>query len=177
MRVFINYKQNVQPDHDLARRLELFLRAKRHCVFRDGTGIQTGDKWPAAIEREIRNCQAMISIATNASMQSNWVLNEIRFAMELRKRVLPVVVGEIDRSVKFQAFDPLFMATQYYTSVGDDSADFGAILAMLKAGPKMRYQDTIEKAMQTHGVTDASHLLCASSSQWGTSTSPVKPSP
>ena len=45
MKVFINYKQNVFPDHELAEEIEASLKENGLAVFRDETAIKGGDEW------------------------------------------------------------------------------------------------------------------------------------
>lgn len=70
MRVFINYKQDQQPDHEFARQLESRLRAAGIEVFRDESDLKAGEKWTERLQREIEACTTFVSIISNASLKS-----------------------------------------------------------------------------------------------------------
>ena len=159
MRVFINYKQKIDPDHSFAIALEKGLRAEGHHVFRDETNIVPSEEWPARLEKEIRSCDAMISLVSNASLRSKWVLNEIDLANRLSKRIVPVLIGEIEESLRFQALNPRFLSTQWLTATGDHEEDCNAIADVLREPRHECYRDLLNAKLKAYGVNDSCELL------------------
>ncbi len=119
MHIFINYKRRVEPDHDLARQLEEVLKNAGHTVFRDESSIHGGTKWAEVIEKGIRESSVVLSLVSNAALSSDWVLNEIDFALRHGKVLLPVVLEKLEESLEFQEFIPRFLRIQYLLYSGD----------------------------------------------------------
>ena len=90
MKIFISYKRNVEPDHDLAVFVEKQLSSEGHEVFRDQNCIAPGSEWPEKIQRELKACHLVIALVSNAALESDWVKNELQFAAMWKKRRLPV---------------------------------------------------------------------------------------
>ena len=122
MRVFINYKRNVQPDQDLAAQLEDQLGQHGHVVFRDETELRVGDPWPQVVMKNLDACDAFVSLVSNASMQSPWVINEIDRAIEKRKRLIPVWLEQLDSNLMFTRYRPRFLDVQHIVFEGDVKA-------------------------------------------------------
>jgi hypothetical protein len=132
MNLFINYKRNVEPDQSFARFLDQALVQGGHEVFRDETGIASGAEWAQAIQRHLEDCEVVVSLVSNASLQSSWVLNEIDFARKRGKLIIPVLLEPLAESVEFQEYIPRFRRTQHYTYHGDDARAAQDILARLR---------------------------------------------
>jgi len=162
MRVFISYKQQVDPDHDFARHLERFLRQQGHGVFRDETGITPGEKWPERLRQEIRRCEVVLALISNASLQSDWFRTELNYARDKEKPIVPVLLqaeGQIDEALKFTMLHPFFGHIQWYTATGDRDADVRAVAGMLPTVPRIVYRSTVERVLLEHGVTDGTELM------------------
>lgn len=128
MLIFINYKQNVDPDHKLARLIEKWLKSSRHEVFRDEGGIRPGQKWAERIRQQVEKCDVMLSLISNQSLRSPWVLNEIDLANRLGKHIIPVLLQELDEDLEFEEYSPRFMGIQHYRMTGNDKKDRHEIL-------------------------------------------------
>jgi hypothetical protein len=65
-----------------------------------GAGIQswydsrivTGDRFDKAIAEQIEACAAVIVVMTAASFASNWVANEIKYAQDHGKPIVPLLL-------------------------------------------------------------------------------------
>jgi len=157
--VFINYKQKHNPDHEFAVYLEKHLRAEKHRVFRDESGMIPSEEWAQRLEDEILKCDALIAIVSNASLKSKWCLNEVDLAQENKKRILPIVMEDIDKSLKFQTFNPRFMLTHWYCATGDFGKDANALADVLRDDAGQRYVGLLQSVCAQHGVKDSSDLL------------------
>jgi hypothetical protein len=108
MRIFISYKRNREPDQSLARALETHLSRADHDVFRDETGIHSGTEWARRIQQSIATCDMFVSLVSNDSLESGWVLNEIDFARKRGKAILPILIEPLNESIEFQEYIPRF---------------------------------------------------------------------
>src|SRR5438046_1940296 len=84
--VFISYSRK---DSDDATRLAEFLNEKGISV-----GIDLATSWSAEIVEAIENCKAFLVILSPGSISSHNVAKEISLASELKKRILPIDLGE-----------------------------------------------------------------------------------
>lgn len=138
MRLFINYKRNVTPDQDLAISLESALRQAGHEVFRDQTNIASGTAWGPTIMAELDRAEVVLSLGSNASLRSNWVLNEMNRALAQRKLILPILLEPLSDSLQFQEWDPRFSQIQQIIYRGDPTALAQEILLRLKLSPTLQ---------------------------------------
>jgi len=60
-------------------------------------------------------------------------LNEIEYAQELGKDIVPVVLEALEGPLVFEEFKPRFRRTQRYTATGDDEKDRQAIVGAIEA--------------------------------------------
>jgi hypothetical protein len=93
--VFLSY---AREDSDFARRLAADLKTlaadlktKGANVWLDQLDIQPGRPWDREVERALTICNEMLVILSPASVDSSNVMDEVAFALEERKRVIPVL--------------------------------------------------------------------------------------
>jgi hypothetical protein len=91
-KIFISYSR---ADSDYVARLVDALRNKGFDVWFD-KNIRTGNEWDNTIEREIKNADAMVLILSDTSVQSDNVKDEMSYAMQLSKNVIPIKIEECD---------------------------------------------------------------------------------
>lgn len=119
MQVFVSYKRSVSPDHRIAEEFEKAATAAGHSVFRDATGIASGAEWTQTIQKAIDDCDVVLCIVSNAALRSNWVVNEIDYAIKRNKLVIPLLVEKLDESLEFQIYIPRFLKVQFSLYEGD----------------------------------------------------------
>jgi hypothetical protein len=95
--VFVSYHRDADPDDALATQLVLALEQAGHSVAIDRK-LAPGIEWAAELQQQIRNCDYMLVLLSRASVQSEMVLDEVRWAYENhrqtgRSRLLPVRVA------------------------------------------------------------------------------------
>ncbi len=91
-KIFISYSR---ADSDYVSRLVDAFRSKGFDVWFD-KNIRSGNEWDNTIEREIKNADAMVLILSNTSVQSDNVKDEMSYAMQLSKNVIPIKIEECD---------------------------------------------------------------------------------
>jgi hypothetical protein len=92
-KIFISYKRNIEPDEPIALMVYKEL-LKKHDVFIDQSML-VGTKWAEYIEKQLRKCDYLISLISEASVNSEMVIAEIETAHHLQKQygkpvILPV---------------------------------------------------------------------------------------
>lgn len=89
--VFISYSSE---DYEVVKRIVERLKNKRIDVWFDEKELKGGDKFPEKIANAIKNSTVVVFFSSKASNKkpndSDWVLNEIAFAHEYNKSIIPV---------------------------------------------------------------------------------------
>lgn len=86
---FLSYSR---ADQEFALRLATDLRAEGISIFVDQWDIRPSEHWDRAIERAVDRCRGLVVIVSPRSIASDNVMDEISFAIEKRKSVLPVMI-------------------------------------------------------------------------------------
>ena len=86
---FVSY---VREDSKFALRLASDLRAVGVNLWLDQLDILGGDRWDRAIESALNSCPCMIAIMSPESLASTNVMDEVSFALEEGKLVVPVLL-------------------------------------------------------------------------------------
>lgn len=86
---FLSYSR---ADQDFALRLAQDLRADGVAIFVDQWDIRPSEHWDRAIERAVGCCRGLVVIISPRSIASDNVMDEVSFAIDNRKSVLPVMI-------------------------------------------------------------------------------------
>src|SRR5262245_53749235 len=89
--VFVSYARS---DGDFALQLARDLKLAGLAAWIDQIDIPPGDRWDAAIEKALRQSECVVVVLSRASVQSANVMDEVSFALDEQKRVLPVLIEE-----------------------------------------------------------------------------------
>jgi hypothetical protein len=167
MLVFINYKQNAKPDHELAVKTEAFLKREGYAAFRDESKLKGGEDWPEKIRKNLEKSDVVVTFVSNASMKSKWVVNEIDEAIWLKKPLIPVIIETLDSNLNFTRYRPRFADIQYIPYKGDFEPLSNEILASLKElKPEYRYRrivpyrEIVLKTLGKYGFDDSLEVFC-----------------
>jgi len=93
MRVFFSY---AREDGDFARRLASDLRSAGANLWIDQLDIRPGEHWDSAIEAALKECPAFLIILSPQSVASQNVKDEVHFALEEGKKILPVMAEKCE---------------------------------------------------------------------------------
>ena len=80
-----------REDSEFALRLAGDLKAAGASVWLDQLDIAPGQRWDRAVEDALTNCPRMVVILSPASVNSTNVMDEVSFALEEQKTVIPVI--------------------------------------------------------------------------------------
>lgn len=90
---FFSYSRE---DAEFALQLAGDLKNAGEAVWIDQLDINPGQRWDRAVEDALRDCPRMIVILSPASVNSMNVLDEVSFALESRKTVLPILYRDCE---------------------------------------------------------------------------------
>jgi len=96
--VFISYSHR---DTDFAEQLIQDLQAAGHPCWIDTAKIKGGDEWIMTIAEGINNSYAFVPIVTLKALQSNWVQDEILWARQKNKLIIPLILENIFGETRF----------------------------------------------------------------------------
>jgi WD40 repeat protein len=86
--VFVSYSRH---DAAFVRRLAASIEDRGKQVWLDTEGIADAEVFPAAIKRAIEQSDAFLFVITPAGVDSAYCENEVEYAKELQKRIVPVL--------------------------------------------------------------------------------------
>ncbi len=96
--VFISY---AHQDAELAEQLIADLRAAGHACWIDTTAIKGGDEWIVTIAEGIINSYAFVVLVTLQALQSRWVQDEILWARQKNKLIIPLLLENVVGETRF----------------------------------------------------------------------------
>lgn len=86
--VFFSY---AREDGDFVLRLARGLRTAGVDLWLDQLDIKPGDKWDQAVEQALEICECLVVVLSQAAVASSNVMDEVSFALEQGKQVVPVL--------------------------------------------------------------------------------------
>ncbi|MBZ5689676.1 MAG: toll/interleukin-1 receptor domain-containing protein [Acidobacteriia bacterium] len=119
MATFVSY---ARPDAPFALRLAADLRAAAVEVWLDQLDIKPGEPWDQAVEQAIKCCDSLLVVLSPRAVDSRPVMDEVSYALEANKRIVPVVVETCEL--------PFRLRRLHYT---DFTTDYDAALRRLLA--------------------------------------------
>jgi hypothetical protein len=93
VKCFVSYSR---ADDKFVNRLTSDLRSHRIAVWRDADSIPAGSSWDAEIEKALSKCSHVLLVATPAAISSPNVIDEIGFALNKKKTVVPLRVEDCE---------------------------------------------------------------------------------
>ena len=85
---FISY---AREDSEFGLRLAKDLRAAGLDLWLDQLDIHPGERWDESVEKALRSSASLLVVLSPTAVQSNNVMDEISFALEENKRVIPIL--------------------------------------------------------------------------------------
>ena len=101
MTTFISYSR---ANSDFAVRLAKDLKASGHEVWLDQLDIPTGSRWDDELEKALRTCTTFLIILSPASIKSQNVKDEIGYAIDTGKHILPLMIKQCEVPFRLRRF-------------------------------------------------------------------------
>ena len=93
LQTFISYSRE---DQQFALKLACELKSANFAVWMDQYDIPTGARWDDEIEKALRECEIFMFIMTPASVASENAKDEMGYAIDHGKHILPVLLEECE---------------------------------------------------------------------------------
>jgi hypothetical protein len=110
-RAFISYSRT---NKDFATKLARGLRQAGFPIWFDLLDIPTGARWDDEVEKALRECSIFLIILTPASIASENVKDEIGYAIDHGKRILPVLLEDCDVPLRLRRFQYVDFTTKSF---------------------------------------------------------------
>jgi hypothetical protein len=141
-RTFISYSRT---NKEFALKLALELRSSGFDIWLDQLDIPTGARWDDEVEQALEDCDIFMVILTPASSTSDNVKDEIGYAIDTGKRILPILLENAKVPLRLRRFQYVDFTGKNY----DDGVE----------SAKQLLRKLIEEAAipveQLHSVTEA----------------------
>ena len=165
--IFFSYaRDNSEFVIELAKRL----KADGKNVWLDQIDIPAGSRWDLEIQRALEKANVLLIVLTPTSAISNNVMDEVSFAIEENKKIVPVLVEDCDLPFRLRRF-------QYVDYTTNNEAAYQNLLRALRnpkseqevitekkkadrpvREPKAVSKPVIEKETKSKGVTQQSKM-------------------
>ena len=131
-RTFISYSR---INKEFAVKLAKELRAADFPIWLDQLDIPTGARWDDELEKALRECGIFLVILTPAAIASENVKDEIGYAIDHGKRILPVLLQECDVPLRLRRFQYVDFTTKSYEDGVESAKQLLRNLAGEATGP------------------------------------------
>lgn len=123
--VFFSYSRQ---DSEFALKLGKDLRASGISIWLDQLDIKPGERWDVAIEKTLAECSRILVVLSPASVESTNVMDEVSYALEERRVVIPVLHRDCEIPFRLRRLQHTDFRTDYQTGLDK-------LLQYLNAGP------------------------------------------
>lgn len=126
---FLSYSRS---DERFALRLARDIRTRGIAMWVDQLDIRPSEHWDRAIERAVRDCSGLVVILSPRSVASDNVADEISFAIDSGKSVLPVMIERCTLPLRITRMQVIDATSNYERALQQCVAE----LKRPKHGPK-----------------------------------------
>lgn len=111
---FFSYSRE---DQDFALKLADDMRKNGISIWFDQFDIPTGSLWDIEIEKALKRCNDFIVIISSNSVKSKNVLDEISYAIEENKRIIPIKISNCDIPFRIRRLQYIDFVNNYKTGL------------------------------------------------------------
>ena len=115
-KIFFSYSR--ADGSDFALRLALDLKKEGFNVWIDQEDIRAGSEWDLEIEKALETCDCLLFIETVKSVTSNNVLDEVYYALEEHKKVIPLILVDSRTPFRLQRLQHIDFTKNYHSGLG-----------------------------------------------------------
>ena len=108
--IFFSYSRT---DSDFALRLAKDLREAGADIWMDQLDIGAGDRWDQTVEKALDDAKRVLVILTPESISSNNVMDEVSYALEQGKKVIPILLKPCNVSFRLRRLQQINFTGNY----------------------------------------------------------------
>ena len=103
---------------EFARKLAFDLKQRGFDVWIDQEDIKAGLQWDTEIEKALEGCDCLLFIETDKSVVSKHVLDEVHYALEQNKQVIPLIYVDSKTPFRLKRLQHIDFTKNYDTGLG-----------------------------------------------------------
>ena len=111
---FISYSRS---DERFVKKLEDQLQIHGIKTWRDTKNIPGGASWDSEIEKAMRRCHFVLFVTSKASIASQNVADEIGFAREIEKTIIPILIEDVNLPFRVHRAQMIDFSTDFENSL------------------------------------------------------------
>ncbi len=154
--IFFSYSRQ---DSNFVIHLAQSLREAGATVWLDQLDIKPGSRWDKSIEQALYKSDTLLVILSKASVNSSNVMDEVSFALEEQKRVVPILLEECDIPFRLRRL-------QFADFTGDRQQALKTLIQSLGLDPQIAHRlsntaadhNLVDKAEETENTASASQI-------------------
>jgi hypothetical protein len=143
-RAFISYSRT---NKEFATKLAKGLRSAGYPIWFDLMDIPTGSRWDDEVEKALRECSVFMIILTPASIASENVKDEIGYAIDHGKRILPVLLENCEVPLRLRRFQYVDFTTKSFEEGFESAKELLGDLIDEASVPAPARTSTVENQM------------------------------
>jgi hypothetical protein len=116
-KVFFSYSRMDASEFTL--KLALDLKKEGFNVWIDQEDIRAGTEWDLEIEKALETCDCLLFIESEKSVSSHNVLDEVYYALEQKKRVIPIIYHDSKTPFRIQRLQHIDFSKNYDEGLPD----------------------------------------------------------
>jgi len=146
MAAFISYSRE---DSGFAVRLVKDLKKTKYGIWFDQFDIPKGSRWDVEIQLALENCTAFLIILSPDSVQSQNVMDEVNYAIDENKQILPIKIKECHVPFRLRRFQYVDCVDQSYDECLNEIKDFLGATMGEKIETEKRLKELESQAIQS----------------------------
>ena len=151
-KIFFSYSRT---DTDFAVKLALDLKNEGFDVWIDQEDIRAGSEWDLEIENALTTCDCLLFIQSEKSVASANVLDEVYYALEENKRVIPVVITNCKPPFRINRLQHISFLENYETGLANLKENLNS-----DSSPELKLPDA-NKGEKHSGIFHTKYLFIA----------------
>ena len=144
-KIFLSY---TRKDSAFALKLAKQLKSANINIWMDKLDIRPGTIWDEEVEKALEKCKTLLFLASETSVSSLSVLNEVNFAIEENKTVVPVLIENCKLPFRIRRLQRIDMFSNYEEGFND-------LIKELKSTQDSKPDDPAVPAHQVDPATPA----------------------
>lgn len=114
--IFLSYSR---ADSDLALSIWDSLKKNDFKLWVDQKDIMKGQRWDTTIEYALNESSIFLVIVSEHSLKSNYVLDEISFALDEGKTIIPLLKDEVKLPLRLRRFQHINFINDYTKAINE----------------------------------------------------------
>ncbi len=118
--IFLSYNRK---DSNFVMKLVNSLKAANVNIWLDQINIERGERWDQSVQNALKQCKIFIVILSPYSVSSENVLDEVNFAINAGKKIIPLLIRKCEVPFRLERFQYIDFTKNYQQAIGQLFSD------------------------------------------------------